>query len=719
MAKPILSIGIIFKNEIRCLERCLKSLQPLRNAVPCELVMADTGSEDGSRAIAASYADILIDFPWINDFSAARNSLLDLCSGTWHLAIDADEWLDEDISQLVYFLRTPEIGKKFNACALIIRNYLQNDLQGDYSDFLGARMLRRSTGVHYEGAIHEHWNREVGTLYGLGNTILHHDGYINFEGEQGNAKRKRNMELLKTKLADEPQNLMLLLQCIESAVGYEQEQFVRCALDGERKKWNSWEQLGPPILRHAVNIANTRSLPEFNEWMEQAQTCFPDSLFTTIDINYTTFMRYAEKKEYKQAIPFGEAYLKAVTNYRTKHDHIADMAYSSLMSVSLFREEQVRILIADAYFFDKQFEKSQEVLISLDGGKISIPNIKNYTGILMNLHAQSKLNMCDTLLEFWNQLNSEALEKKDRDARKDALYAASTQAFPKEYRKAEAEKGFGHAYTLFLPLEGKCGVGDAAAILEATDIRRMEEVLARQEDYSRLPIHALSYALEQGVTFPLPNSKPFPIEEMDSLASRLSGNFESFLPYVLKKAETPPKDWQGLLWVRGLLMGALRKYPWSSEVQDTEQGMSLARAFAKVEEEFLPRCYCKEILREDALFVLPPLHRFGWYCAKAFAAMEAHDTVGYVRLLREGLESCPDVKDMVEFLADHTADFQKLLGATPELLALAEQMRALLQQFDPNDPAILVLKSSPQYQQVAYLIERDTIQSPLLRQIPQ
>ena len=45
-AKPVLSIGMIFKNEIRCLERCLKSLQPLREAVPCELVMSDTGSDD-------------------------------------------------------------------------------------------------------------------------------------------------------------------------------------------------------------------------------------------------------------------------------------------------------------------------------------------------------------------------------------------------------------------------------------------------------------------------------------------------------------------------------------------------------------------------------------------------------------------------------------------------------------------------------------------------
>ena len=89
--QPLISIGMIFRDDIRSIERCLKALQPLRDAVPCELVMADTGSEDGSRIIAEKYADILIDFEWINDFSAARNAVMDECSGKWHLTIDTDE----------------------------------------------------------------------------------------------------------------------------------------------------------------------------------------------------------------------------------------------------------------------------------------------------------------------------------------------------------------------------------------------------------------------------------------------------------------------------------------------------------------------------------------------------------------------------------------------------------------------------------------------------
>ena len=59
MSQPLLSIGMIVKNEERCLEKCLKALKPLREAIPCELVIADTGSTDKTREIAAKYADIL------------------------------------------------------------------------------------------------------------------------------------------------------------------------------------------------------------------------------------------------------------------------------------------------------------------------------------------------------------------------------------------------------------------------------------------------------------------------------------------------------------------------------------------------------------------------------------------------------------------------------------------------------------------------------------
>ena len=123
---PLLSIGIIFKNEERCIERCLQSLEALRQAIPCELVMADTGAEDGSRAIAGKYADEVFDFPWIDDFSAARNAVMDRCSGKWYFSIDCDEWLDADITELLAFLQ----GKtRADAAFVIVRNYETAELE--------------------------------------------------------------------------------------------------------------------------------------------------------------------------------------------------------------------------------------------------------------------------------------------------------------------------------------------------------------------------------------------------------------------------------------------------------------------------------------------------------------------------------------------------------------------------------------------------------------
>ena len=215
---PVLSIGIIFKNEIRCLERCLKSLQPLQKAVSCELVMADTGSMDGSREIAEKYADILFDFPWINDFSAARNAVMDRCSGKWYFSIDADEWLDEDVSALANFF-TDGTEKHYDMCGLTERNYDTYDVNGDYGVFMPWRLIRLSTGARYSGAIHESWKNRTGLRQVvLANALLHHDGYveINTKSAAGKEKRARNMVLLRKKLEDNPEDLLTFQQFIES-----------------------------------------------------------------------------------------------------------------------------------------------------------------------------------------------------------------------------------------------------------------------------------------------------------------------------------------------------------------------------------------------------------------------------------------------------------------------------------------------------------------------
>ncbi len=77
-----LSICIITKNEEQNIDRCLKALVPYG----LETIVVDTGSTDRTKQIAARYTDRLYDFPWCDDFSAAKNfcnrkGLTFLCTG--------------------------------------------------------------------------------------------------------------------------------------------------------------------------------------------------------------------------------------------------------------------------------------------------------------------------------------------------------------------------------------------------------------------------------------------------------------------------------------------------------------------------------------------------------------------------------------------------------------------------------------------------------------
>ena len=118
----LLTIGMIVKNEEHYLPRCLEALRPLREALPCELIITDTGSTDRTPEIAAQYADELRHFQWCDDYAAARNTTLENISGKWYMYLDADEILDPDVSDVIDFFKGP-LCKKFQAAALRFINY--------------------------------------------------------------------------------------------------------------------------------------------------------------------------------------------------------------------------------------------------------------------------------------------------------------------------------------------------------------------------------------------------------------------------------------------------------------------------------------------------------------------------------------------------------------------------------------------------------------------
>ena len=93
MATPSLSIAMIGKDEREQLKRWMH--KPGEVPFLKEVVYVDTGSEDDSIAVAESMGATVHQFPWCDDFSAAKNFSVEKCSSDWVLQIDADEHLPE------------------------------------------------------------------------------------------------------------------------------------------------------------------------------------------------------------------------------------------------------------------------------------------------------------------------------------------------------------------------------------------------------------------------------------------------------------------------------------------------------------------------------------------------------------------------------------------------------------------------------------------------
>ncbi|HOJ33315.1 MAG TPA: tetratricopeptide repeat protein [Candidatus Hydrogenedentes bacterium] len=163
MASTI-SVAMIIKNEAHNLRECLENIRGLAD----EICIVDTGSTDDSLAIAREFKVKTSVFIWCDDFSAARNESLRLCTKDWIFIFDADERIDpKDIQQIRALCSGPR-----NVCYwLPIRNYTNTTSVSEFTactpndpharGFLGwyptqrVRLFPNGLGARFEGKVHE------------------------------------------------------------------------------------------------------------------------------------------------------------------------------------------------------------------------------------------------------------------------------------------------------------------------------------------------------------------------------------------------------------------------------------------------------------------------------------------------------------------------------------------------------------------------------------
>lgn len=84
-----LTVCLLTRNEEKILPRALASIAGLADQV----VVADTGSTDRTREVAAEQGAQVFRIAWDDDFSAGRNAALDRATGEWVLWLNPDEEL--------------------------------------------------------------------------------------------------------------------------------------------------------------------------------------------------------------------------------------------------------------------------------------------------------------------------------------------------------------------------------------------------------------------------------------------------------------------------------------------------------------------------------------------------------------------------------------------------------------------------------------------------
>ncbi len=251
---PNLSVSLITRNEEANLGRCLESVRGLAQ----EIVVVDSGSTDGTRAIADASGALWLERPWPG-FRLQKNAALAACTGDWVLCLDADEALSPEL----------QTGIKLF-------------LAGRAAQFAGAEFARRSWfmdrwirhGDWYPDRVLRLFRREAGSWAGTSEHTK-----VRLEG----ALARLPGDLLHWPFPD-------ARRFVEKQLSYAESFAARAGEEG--RQWSVWDNTMRPVWRLFRGYALRGGFLDG----------FP-GLWIAVGNAYATFVRYSLLRRSKQAPP--------------------------------------------------------------------------------------------------------------------------------------------------------------------------------------------------------------------------------------------------------------------------------------------------------------------------------------------------------------------------------------------------------------------------------
>ncbi len=282
MTQPLLSLCMIIRNEQEMLPGLLASVKGLWD----ELVVADTGSTDGSRELLAQAGAMIVTHPWADDFAAARNTALAAATGRWILCLDADERVTEP---LIPQIRSVLADGQAGAATVVMRNALPD---GTHHDANLLRLFRNDPAIRFRHRIHEDVLDDVTEFLkdkrlALRNLsgVVQHLGYVREVAADRN-KRQRDQELLRRVLTADPGDFYCWFKLLESArfwadrplwtaVAAEVAPLLTGPLTGEaqaRLGRNPWSGELAALISQGLHTNSAMALGWLEQWRDRVYT---------------------------------------------------------------------------------------------------------------------------------------------------------------------------------------------------------------------------------------------------------------------------------------------------------------------------------------------------------------------------------------------------------------------------------------------------------------
>ena len=213
MDRPELSLCMIVRDEAAMLPDFLIAVAGLWD----EFIAVDTGSTDSSVNLLVSSGAKVFHFPWVDDFSAARNASLERATGRWILFLDADERVDDPLKAAIKALLADPLA---GAATVTMRNELPG---GHRRDSRLLRLFRNDPLIRFRYRIHEDISAGVqGFLQRENLQVRHLNGVVRHLGytrevAAARDKKERDLELLRTSLAQDPDDYYCRYKILEIA----------------------------------------------------------------------------------------------------------------------------------------------------------------------------------------------------------------------------------------------------------------------------------------------------------------------------------------------------------------------------------------------------------------------------------------------------------------------------------------------------------------------